>query len=140
MTCSRFNGHHRYKTVKCLPHPYTFTVAVNVPIKAKEQSTEFLPLVKLQSIRRWWRQCGGGYAVLPICQLLDRQQQTVNQSPLRLGQPSRCSEQTNYGGVVRVCVFTQTGHHHNMGYLLLDQVDQVKTNSGNRACKNKTMT
>lgn len=108
MTCSRFNGHHiiRYKTVKCLPHPYTFMVAVNLPIKAEEQSSEFLPLLKLQSIRRWWRQCGGGCAVFPICQLLDRQQQTVNQWPLRLGRPSRCSEQTNYGGVVRVCVYS----------------------------------
>lgn len=119
---------------------HTFMVADDLSIKAEQQSPEFLPPLKLQSIRRGWRQRGGGYAVFPICQPLDRQQQTVNQSPLRPGRPSRCSEQTNYGGVVRACVFTRTGHHHNVGYPLLDQVDRVKTNSGNRACKNRTTT
>lgn len=102
-TFSRFNGHHRYKTIKRMLHSYTFMVTVNLPIKVKEQSSAFLPLVKLQSIRQW-RQCGGGRTVFPICQLLDRQQQTVNQSPLRRGWPSPCSEQTNHRDCVCVCI------------------------------------
>lgn len=101
---SRFIGHYRYATLKCICHSYTFMVAVNLPIKPSSILAAG-ETAKLLTVATAWRQRGGGCAVFPICQLLDRQQQTVNQSPLRWDQASPCSGQTN--SCVFECVFTQ---------------------------------
>lgn len=135
---ARFNGYRRYTTFKQMFCCYIFMVAVNLPIKVKELCSAFLQLVELQSIL-WWRRWGEGWTVFSICQLFDRQQHTVNQSPPRWGRPYPSSEQTNHQCVlcvyvcvcVCVCVFTLTVHcappchveltlHHH-------QVGQVET-------------